>query len=89
MTQAKTKPFPAKIPIPSPEEVTAAQVAIGARIRKRREALKLTQVDASAVCGWSPSTWADTERGRFCPNLKTLMIVAKVLGWTVSGLLRI
>lgn len=58
---------------------------IGERIRERREYLGLTQDEAAAKAGISPSTWQDYEydsRGKRFPSTKRK--IATALDWPVN-----
>ena len=83
------KPEQRNRPRPTAADIARIVAALAARIRARRETLKMSQAAAAEAAGWAPSTWADIERGRFTPKLDTLIRVAAALGWTLSGLCRI
>ena len=80
---------PAPRPAPTDHEIELEEAAIIARIKSRREVKKLSQAEAARRAGWSPSTWADLERGRYAPNLKTLLRIAHALDCTAAHLCRI
>ena len=61
--------------------------AIGARVRRERLAMDLSQVDASVRAGVGPRTWVDLENGHINPTLGTLRAVCGVVGLRVSVLL--
>ena len=79
-------------PVPRAWGETQAQrietaVAVGARIRRRREALGLTQVQAAALADMSQGDWSALERGYQLPGLGRLERVARALKCGVGDLL--
>ena len=84
-----TKKQPAPRPAPSDGEIALHVAYIIGRIKSRRQMKKLSQAEAARRAGWSPSTWADIERGRYDPTLKTLLRIAHALNCTAAYLCRI
>ena len=63
-------------------------VEFGKRIRDRRTDLDMTQEELAEACDLSVGYVSQLEGPGcyFCPSLKTLFIIAEVLGTTVSKL---
>jgi len=57
------------------------------RIRDARRRARLTQAEAAERAGWSQGTWADIERGRHPPNIRTLEAMAAALGCGLGALI--
>lgn len=60
---------------------------IGARIKRSRKQIGLTQTKLAENAGISRSYLADVEADRYNPSLKTLIVLAQALGITVSCLI--
>ncbi len=60
---------------------------IGAKIRRRREKLGLTQTQAAELMGCTQQYWSGLENNRTDPRITTLLPVAAVLGCRLSVLL--
>lgn len=69
---------------------SAAAQILGARLRERREGLKLSQEDVAHMSAMHVSNYGKIERGRANPNLHTLLRIASVLevdpGVLIAGL---
>ena len=65
---------------------TRALAAFGLNVRKRREALTLSQVDAAEKCDLDPTYISGVERGVRNPSLLSIASIAKGLKTTVSEL---
>ena len=61
--------------------------AVGARIKKAREAASLTQEQLAEMVGLSSSHISVVERGVKAPRLETLVAIANALGVTADSLL--
>jgi transcriptional regulator with XRE-family HTH domain len=64
------------------------QRRLGARIRKCREKMRLSQEAFADTCGLHRSYMGAVERGEKNLTLATLRTIAQTLGTTISGLLR-
>lgn len=62
------------------------QASLGAKVRSRREALRLTRQQVSSETGMSPSFLADIEAGQKNPSFLTLFKLARALRISVSEL---
>ena len=60
--------------------------AFGLNVRKRRESLDLTQIEAAGRADLDPTYISGIERGVRNPSLISIVRVAKALGVTVSEL---
>lgn len=61
---------------------------LGARIRKRREQLGLSPIQAAYKANFSEAYWRQFEGGQRKPQkIDTLMRIADALDWTVAELL--
>jgi transcriptional regulator with XRE-family HTH domain len=65
---------------------TRALATFGLNVRKRREALDLSQVDAAESCELDPTYISGIERGVRNPSLVSIASIAKGLKTTVSEL---
>lgn len=63
-----------------------ARIAIGQRLRWRRNDLGLTQNEVAAKTGLQPSWISHFERGRRMPTIPVLARLADALGTTMDGL---
>lgn len=74
---------------PLTAERAAEQLAIGARIRERREALDLTGIEVAKLADVSEKHYYLIERGGAMPSGPTLGRIAKVLrestDWLLTG----
>lgn len=60
----------------------------GERVRRRREALGLTQQQAADAANMSRFYWSRIESGSSVPQkYTTLQLIASALGWTLDELL--
>ena len=61
----------------------------GQRIRARREALEMTQAEASARCKppMAQPSWSDYEAGHVSPSVEQLRRIAAALGCKAADLL--
>jgi transcriptional regulator with XRE-family HTH domain len=65
---------------------TRALATFGLNVRKRREALKLSQLQAAEKADLDPTYISGIERGVRNPSLVSIARVAKALGLSVSDL---
>ena len=65
---------------------TRTLATFGLNVRKRREALKLSQLQAAEKADLDPTYISGIERGVRNPSLVSIARVAKALGMTVSEL---
>lgn len=65
---------------------TRALATFGLNVRKRREALKLSQLQAAEKADLDPTYISGIERGVRNPSLVSITRVAKALSMTVSEL---
>lgn len=61
-----------------------ALVAFGQRVRRLREARKLTQMKAAAAAGVTVTTVMRMEAGRIAPRLDTVLALAAALGGRIE-----
>jgi HTH-type transcriptional regulator/antitoxin HipB len=57
---------------------------VGALVRARRKVLRLTQIDAAALCNVSPRLLGELERGRPSVGIGLVLRVAATLGLDVT-----
>jgi transcriptional regulator with XRE-family HTH domain len=62
-------------------------IRVGARVRKRRETLALSQAQLAEAAGVSPNYVGVVERGEKLPTLETLESFAQALSVGLGGLL--
>jgi len=66
-------------------EVSIVQMQqLGATIRERRRALKVTQISLAEMCDVAPNTIIKMERGTGNARLQTLLRVTDVLGLSLE-----
>lgn len=63
------------------------KLALGSRIRRIRQDLGLTQLEAAAQADISNTTLCDIEKGRISPSLETLAALASALQTSAASLL--
>lgn len=61
-----------------------ALAAFGQRVRRLREARKLTQMKAAAAAGVTVTTVMRMEAGRIAPRLDTVLALAAALGGRIE-----
>ncbi len=65
----------------------AGHLGLGQRIRRRRQALGLSQEALSSLCGISQRSWSQYETGRWIPRADRLLAIAQTLEVSVDELL--
>lgn len=75
---ASSKKLRTRLPVyPNPGIVASVN---GEEVKRRREAMKLSQAEAGRQIGFTAQRWSDMENGRIPnPRLVTLVAVARVL----------
>lgn len=63
-------------------------MSIGARVKEKRKALKLSQISLSEKSGVPQTTISDYERSATNPSVGNLAKIAHVLGVTVDDLVK-
>lgn len=63
------------------------KVLVGSRMKEKRVALELTQVELSTLCGISSRYYSSIENGKNSPSLETLEKISKALDVSVVSLL--
>ncbi len=64
--------------------MTASAEALGIALRRRRRDLRMTQAEVAELAGTRQATVSDLERGKATAQVRTLLVVAGVLGLEVE-----